>query len=139
MVNEHVIVFQKTIPVSMTVANATGIEKGAALKLADPFTVSLSSAVNDIVGGIAYSEKIASDGSTLLGVLRGPGDILKAIASGSIAVGQAISLVGDGNWVKALAGAVASGSSTILGSSMETATNGESCLYELNIQNIPLS
>ena len=38
MANEAVLMFEYSLPVPMTVANATGIEKGAPLTLTDPFT-----------------------------------------------------------------------------------------------------
>jgi len=47
-----------------TVADGTGIAKGTLLKLATPNTASAASADNDVVGGIAWMEKVASDGST---------------------------------------------------------------------------
>ena len=47
-----------------TVADGAGIAKGTLLKLSTPNTASAASADNDVVGGIAWMEKVASDGST---------------------------------------------------------------------------
>ena len=66
MAREATLFTQVTMPVGKTVANATGIEKGTFLKIADPNTVSASTGTNDVFGGFAYVEKIASDGLTNL-------------------------------------------------------------------------
>jgi len=140
MANEHVLMLQKTFPVSITVANATGIEKGAVLKIADPNTASASNAANDHVAGVAYTEKIANDGNTQIAVLSGPGDELQAVASGSIGLGDplvtAISATSPSNM---LASAVEltvlqlSGS-RVIGRSTEAATAGQTFRYILDIQ-----
>lgn len=139
MANEHTLIIQRTIPINMTVANTPGIEKGTVLTLVDPFTASGSAAADDaIVAGIAYNEKIASDGVTKLAVLRGPGDILKATASGSIAVGDPVGTEGDtANTLHSIAAVANLSGSKRLGYSLETATNSETFLYELNIGSGP--
>ena len=137
MANEHVLMTQKTFPISVTVANGTGIEKGTVLKLADPNTASASNAALDIIAGIAYTEKIANDGNTQISVLSGPGDELKAIASGSITVGDvlvtAISLDSPSNMLASGAGNTAVSGSIVIGISKETATAGQSFKYTLQI------
>lgn len=47
-----------------TVADGTAIPKGTLLKLATPMTASAATADNDIPGGIAWEDKVASDGIT---------------------------------------------------------------------------
>ena len=47
-----------------TVADGTGIPKGTLLQLATPETATAATSDNDIVGGIAWMEKVAHDGST---------------------------------------------------------------------------
>ena len=136
MANEHVLLTQVTFPQSFTCANGTGIEKGSVLKRADPDTVSLSTGDNDIVAGILYSEKIASDGNTKCSVVVGPGDIFIATASGAVTVGDPI-----GTWSSsAVSNIVASIANTPnlsgakrLGYARETAATGETFRYELNI------
>ena len=139
MANEHSLVTQKTFPVSMTVANATGIEKGSLLKLTDPNTVILHAAELDPIAGILYTEKIASDGNTKALVLTGPGDILKATASGSITVNDPVYAADAANTFinylfsgKALSNIELSGS-TRVGISLETATTGQTFKYVLNL------
>ena len=65
-----VLVYETALPISFTVADAAAIEKGDFVKLSDPMTVALTSADNDIFGGIAAEEKIASDGKTKIAVYR---------------------------------------------------------------------
>jgi len=135
MANEHILMTQKSIPISGTVANGTGIEKGTLLKLADPNTYSASDGTNDIVGGILYTEKIANDGNTQASVLTGPGDELRAIASGSITVGDPLGTLTDfPNYLRTLKGLTELSGGVVLGRSKETATAGQTFKYELNIQ-----
>lgn len=47
-----------------TVADGTGIPKGTVLKLTSPLTAAACSADNDVPAGIAWEEKVASDGIT---------------------------------------------------------------------------
>jgi len=119
----------------MTCANATGIEKGAVLTMTDPNTAASSTAAEDVVAGIAYTEKIANDGMTQIAVLTGPGDELKAIASGAIAIGDvlatAVAVTSPSNYLaKATAGL--SGGKTI-GIAKEAAAAGETFKYVLQI------
>ena len=140
MANEHVPLIQKTFPVSMTCANGTGIEKGSLLKLTDPNTVIIHSGENDPIAGIAYAEKIASDGNTKALVLTGPGDILKATASGSITVNDPL-MAADGAFVNYLysvknLNALEISGGTIVGTSLETATTGQTFKYVLNLHRV---
>ena len=136
MAREATLVVQKTIPVNFTVADATGIEKGTLLKLADPATVSASSATNDIVGGFAYNEKIASDGVTKLAVLRGPGDWLKVTASGAVSIGDPVGIAQPGNYLRSLKGVSNLSGGFIVGNALETAADEDTFLMELNITGV---
>ena len=69
MANEAVVVELGLRPaLSFTVANGTGISKGAILKITDPRTAAASSAAGDAFAGIASADKEASDGTVKLGV-----------------------------------------------------------------------
>lgn len=127
MANEHTLMIETELPIPFTVANGNGIEKGTVLKNADPMTASASTGTEDIVAGIAAEEKIASDGKTTLAVYRR--GIFKGTASGSIGVGDAIITAAGAtaNLVKT----AAVNSEDILGISLETATDGQTFLYEL--------
>lgn len=67
---QAVLVYELEPAIPFTVSDAAAIEKGDFLQLADPMTVSLISADNQVVGGIAAEEKIANDGKTKIAVYR---------------------------------------------------------------------
>jgi hypothetical protein len=129
MANEAVLFIKTEEPIPFTVADNTGIEKGALLKLTDPMTASAASSVNDFIAGIAASEKIANDGRTKLGVYRG--GIFKMTASGAINAGQAVSANVMANTVL-LAGITCSGAA-IVGHALETAAINDTFLVELHV------
>jgi hypothetical protein len=118
------------IPIPMTVADGTGIEKGSILKMTDPNTAVLADGDTDIVAGIAVEEKIANDGKTKLavykrGIFRGfagaAGVTVGAAIITDVATGAANELVNaDVN------------SENIVGRALETATDTQSFLFELN-------
>jgi len=133
MTNEAKLIVETQLAVPMTCAEDTGIAKGALLQLADLNTVSIASADAAVVGGIAKSEKIASDGMVRTDVYRG--GIFRVIASGAISVGDALYLDGDGlNYVYADVNSATASGSIIIGTAMETAADEETFLMELNIQ-----
>lgn len=123
MANEVDLVFETSLPIPFIVANATGIEQGTLLKLADPFTVSASTAVNDIVGGVAAAEKIASDGVLTLSVWRS--GIFRGTALGTIGMGAAIVFSGNKLWAAAV------NHENVAGISLEAASEDETFLWEL--------
>lgn len=128
MANEAVLIYELEPAIPMTCADGTGIEKGACLKIADPYTVSQALSANDYVGGIAKTEKIASDGKTKISVFRR--GIFRVLASGSITCGQTITNSGVANaFIATTASSVASKS---WGIALETASAGETFLMELN-------
>lgn len=132
MANEATLIVETSVPVNMTVANATGIEKGAILKLTDPNTAIITSAMNDPVAGIAAVEKIASDGVTSLAVYqRGR---FKVTLSGSCTAGDSLMTDATANKVVAITAQLrnlASGSN-VIGRALETGATGETILMELN-------
>jgi len=134
MANEHEIIHETHIPIPFTVADGTGIERGTLCKMTDPKTAVKSDGDADIVAGVLAEEKIASNGVTSAPIYRG--GVFKATASGSITVGDAlITLTGADN----ILGTAAVNSENIVGTSLETATNGETFFYELNPRGINLS
>lgn len=131
MANEAVLYIELEPPVLMTCANATGIEKGTVLKLADPMTVSATSADNDIVAGIAAEEKIASDGKTTIGVyLRGIFKMVVSSTGTTVGLNQVVkgaNTIGDYTTLDGEKGYV-------IGKALETATNGETCLVLVDVR-----
>ena len=76
-----------------TVADGTGIAKGTLLKLATPNTASAASADNDVVGGVAWMEKVANDGSTeIVAALNGTWGVLTS--AGAITIGDDVVING---------------------------------------------
>lgn len=130
MANEAVLVFEYEKPINFIVSNTVGIEKGTLLKNASPMTASLANGTNDIVAGIAASEKIASDGVTSLAVYRR--GIFRMIVSGSASAGDVVgTLASYPNHVAKITATNLSGS-RIVGVMMEDATTGQSKLVEVN-------
>lgn len=135
MANEHVVDVEGAIAIPFTVANATGIEKGTLLKLSDPMTAAAISATRNVIAGVLRSEKIASDGNTKADVYVYAARV-KATASGNITAGDA--LISDHTGNKLVSAATLN---TVLtnqisgrisvGTSYETATDGETFFYEL--------
>lgn len=133
---------QVTFPKSLLCAEGTGMEKGIVVKATDPSTVAASDGANDQVAGILYTEKVAGNGATQCLVMTGPGDELKAVASGSIGLNDplvtAISATSPSNMLASAVNLTSTqlSGSRILGFSREIATAGETFKYVLDIQSI---
>jgi len=137
MTNEAVLKVETGLPINFTVSNTTGIEKGAILKMTDPMTAALADGANNIVAGIAASEKIASDGVTKLGVYRN--GIFLMTLSGTCTVGDALAVQSHSeNYVYAANASNLSGSS-VIGIALETGATAEQILVELNITGVKTS
>jgi hypothetical protein len=134
MTNEATLQIEIAPPINMNCEDPIGIEKGTLLKLSDGLTASESDAQYDFIAGIAQSEKIASDGITSVAVFRQ--GIFEMTASGSIGVGDAICSYSDANYpntVGTAKGKVAASGSAILGYALETASDAERILIDLNV------
>jgi hypothetical protein len=132
MANEATLYIQTGLPISMTCADSA-LEKGTVLKIADPFTVSASSAAVDQCGGILAREKLV-DGKLKCDVFRT--GIFKMYLSGSATVGDIAVTDAAPNYVKtgtALSANALSGC-RVLGHFLETGTTGETVLVDVNIQ-----
>ena len=71
-----------------TIANGSAIPKGTLLKLVTPNTCDATSADNDVAGGVAWMEKVASDGTTeIVAALDGVWGIT---GSGVITIGNEV-------------------------------------------------
>lgn len=130
MALEAVLIHETSVPIPFTCADGTGIEKGTILKLTDPMTVAAADGDTDIVAGIAAEEKIASDGKTKIAVhTRG---IFKGFAGAAgCSVGDAlITDVATGAANELVSADV--NSENIVGRALETATDTQSFLFELN-------
>ena len=132
MANECTLYIETELPIPMTCADNTGIEKGALLKISDPYTVALAAGDADYIGGIAATEKIANDGKTTISVYRH--GIFKGVAGAAgVTAGKALmSYNGTGPDNSIVDATNAGVASKTLGISFETATDGQTFLFELN-------
>jgi len=127
MTSEAKILVRTAHPIPFTCADGTGVEKGTILKLTDPRTASASTAVGDMLAGIAAKEKIASDGKTTISAYD---DCIAVMyLSGACAVGKPV-VSGGLNLVQE-AGAVSG--AAILGYALETGADGETILVRVRI------
>lgn len=129
MAREATLMVETAPPIMMTCADGTGIEKGTILKLADPMTASAADGDTDICAGIAAEEKIANDGKTKIAVYRQ--GIFKGYA-GAAGVTAGMGIITDvstGDTNELVVADV--NSEHIVGTAFETATDGETFLFEL--------
>lgn len=128
MANEAILVFETSPAIPMTCADGTGIEKGAALKVADPFTVSAAGSAEDYCGGFAKREKVASNGETTIPVFRG--GIFLVTTAAAVTAGQTGTISATANKFQAC-DATCIGSK-VWGIFLETASGAdETVLFEL--------
>ena len=97
MADEATLIFETSPAIPFTVALATGIEKGALLKLEDPMTAIIHSGDEDAFAGIAKIEHVANEGTALAVYRRG---IFDLTSSAAITIGQAVALSATVNKVK---------------------------------------
>ncbi len=122
-------------PIAYTVADNTGIEKGALLKLTNSGTAIISSAQTDPCAGIVASEKIADSGRTQRAVFkRGR---FRGTASGAVNTGEAlISYAGansNANKIGVGTGAVSQSGAAIIGYAEGDAVDGGRFPFMLNL------
>lgn len=130
MALETTLMVETELPIMMTCSNTVAIAKGAVLMLSDPMTAATTTGDTDVCAGIAAEEKIASDGKTKIAVYRG--GIFKGYA-GAAGVTAGMAIITDTATGAANELVVADvNSEHIVGSSFETATDGETFLFELN-------
>ena len=124
-------------PIPMTAINANAIPKGSVCMLSDPYTAEITTGDIDSCAGIAAKEKIASDGTTKLAVYRG--GIFKGYA-GAAGVTAGMAIVTDTATGAANELVVAGlNAEHIVGTALETATDGQTFLFELNPFGIQLA
>jgi hypothetical protein len=124
MANEAVCILAPTKFSNVTVADGATIEKGTILKLsADPNTAAASSGSGDVFAGIAWTEKVANDGQTQLGVaLDGEWDMTFNSGLGGT-LGATVCTSGANLIRVCVAGDLLTGA--LIGKVLETASAGE--------------
>jgi len=137
MALECTLVYETSVPIPFTCADGTGIPKGSVLKLTDPMTVSITAGDTDPVAGIAAEEKIANDGKTKIGVYMS--GIFKGYA-GAAGTTVGMALITDTGTGAANELVVADvNSEQIVGMALETATDTQSFLFQLNPMGLQLA
>ena len=120
-------------PRRFTIADGVSVSKGQTLVLSDPRTAAGGGAgLFDPCAGVAAMEKEANDGSTSISVWTD--GVFEAVASGAIAVGQAI-MFADLNRVKAvnLSASGAQMGAQVCGYALEAADNAETINVRLRL------
>lgn len=126
MANESFPVIETHIAINFNKGAGTAITKGAVLKMTDNMTAIIAAGDGDIVAGVAQSDALSGD--TSVSVFRG--GVFSGIAEGSITVGDALmtgASTGAANSVMTSSDA----NENILGTALESATDGTAVLYEL--------
>lgn len=137
MALECTLMVETHVPVSKTCAEATGIEKGSITILSDPDTVALTTGDTDPCGGITASEKIGGNGLISVSVYeRG---IFKGYAGAAgVTVGHSIITDTATGAANELVNADVN-SENIVGRALETATDGQTFLFELKPMSVNLA
>lgn len=113
-------------PLTMTCASGTTILKGTIVKITDPRTISASTGTGDRIIGITAADKDGTDFSTSVPVWTN--GIFDMVASNAITAGDLVkSAAGTGNQVMTVtsADAAVASYSIVIGTALETATDGE--------------
>lgn len=128
MARETTLKLETSVPVSFNASTSDTWNKGSILKLTDNMTVALSDGDNDIVAGIAATDKLS--GEVVAGAFTS-GYFMGYCGAAGVTVGQAlITDVATGDTNEIVNADV--NSENILGRSLETATDGNTFLFELN-------
>lgn len=129
MANEAELFIELENAIPFKVADGTGIEKGELLKLTDQMTAA-KAGDDDVIAGIAASEKIANDGTTKLGVYRK--GIFKMTADKSITAGDMVKSNGETTENTVISVSAASDDTeNVVGVAMEDASGGDTLFVEL--------
>lgn len=132
MANEAKLKRWSEYPYDMTVADGTGIEKGAVLKATDNNTAAAADGTNDIVAGIAAREKIASDGRTQLSVYKK--GRFHMYLSGSCSTGDTLGTIATyTNYVTSNVNTPNLSGNKIIGTAVEDGTDNTQILVDVNI------
>jgi len=116
-----------------TIADATAVSQGTVLALADPRTVTASTAATTTFAGIAAEDHNPNEGVTSISAWTD--GVFLAVASGGITVGWSVAGCENN---KAISGAIIAGSALnvgagILGYALNTATTGQTAMVRLKM------
>ena len=118
-------------PIGFICADGTAITKGQLLKLTSPQTAIISSAVNEMIAGIAARDKVASDGRTQIAVFRE--GVFLMYCSGTVAIGDPIVSAATGTYPNYVQSATTLTSGAVLiGTALMSGTNGQQIRIQLS-------
>jgi len=126
MSDEAVLRVETHIPISFTCSTTATIEKGAICKMTDPMTAVLSDGANDIVAGIAQSEKLAAD-TTQDSVSIYRGGVFSVNCCGTVTCGDPVVTGIRTNSVQT----AAANEENVIGIMLESGTDDQTKLMEL--------
>jgi len=130
MTNEAVLKVETHLSINFTCSTPVTIEKGAICKMTDPMTASLADGNNDIVAGIAQSEKLASETSqTSVAIYRG--GIFRVTVCGNASAGDPVSTAAGTGGATNNVYKTPTNVENVLGIMLEDATDGQTKLMEL--------
>lgn len=131
MTDECILKVETHIPINFTCDTGVTIEKGAVLAMTDGMVAVLSAGNEDIVAGIAQSEKLAAETSQdSVSVFRG-GIFTGVAGTAGVIFGEAIITDPSGSSTNRLIKA-GNDAEQIMGIALETASSGNRFLFELN-------
>ena len=141
MADEAVLLIELAKPIPFTVADGLGMEKGSLVDMQDPMTCAniIAGSKGQILGGFIAGEKIASDGKITAGIYRE--GIFKVTGSGNITAGDPLT-----NADCATAGTpvnrvekAATNTESILGTALESSTDGQTLKMEVRVVGMELA
>lgn len=106
-----------------TVADGTAITKGTVMVLSGAMTAIAHSAANEVFLGIATEDKPASDGRTVIGVMRK--GIFRMKVTAAVGLGNTVNLGATANQVTQTATTSQQNLSRIVGYALRAATTAE--------------
>ena len=129
MANEAVLKVETHLPVNFTCSTQVTIEKGAICKMTSPMTAVLADGDDDIVAGIAQSEKLAAE-TTQNSIAIYRGGIFRVTVSDSVSAGDPVT-TGGATGLANYVFKAATNAENVLGIMLEDGTAGQTKLMEL--------
>lgn len=129
MANEATLVYETSVPIPFTVADGTAIPKGSIMEFGDNFNASITNGDGDKTAGVAAEEKVANDGKTTIGVYMS-GIFRGSCGAGGVTVGHAIQTDTATGAANELVDADVN-TEHVVGRALETATDGQTFMFEL--------
>ena len=130
MVNEAIEMYEKSIAVPFTIHDNENVEKGTAMVLKSPMSVSKHSGIDERFIGIAAEEKVANDGTDSIGI-KDDG-YWKMQLSGSCGVGDLLCLGAAANDVYSPSSNVATSKENFVGNAMTSGGDNNTIIVKVH-------